>query len=377
MYAVDVTNLMVVKITTGGLLTVVAGNGKKGSGGDGGLATSASFLAPGALAADAAGNLFIADECAIRKIGADGIISTIAGLGRCAGYSGDGGAATQASLSAAGGLAVDTKGNVYIADTLNYRIRKVTPQGIISTVAGNGRSGETGDNGPAINAALFGPTGVAADSNGVIYFTEGSHSSRIRRVDTDGVISTVAGNGAGYSGDGGPATAAMLRTPNAIALDSSGDIYVCDMLNHRLREITPDGIIRTIAGTGVASFTGDEGPATLATLAFPIGIAIDVSGNMYFGDALNLRVRKIDPAGTISTYAGSGDYGFLGDGGQARDAVLNSPWDVLVDPSGMFIFPIRATTAFAGSPPTGSSPRLRVAVPEFSLATAARRPKHY
>jgi sugar lactone lactonase YvrE len=224
---------------------------------------------------------------------------------------------------------------VYIADTGGARILKVTPQGAISTVAGGGQCCGITDGVPAIGAFLAGPLGVVVDQSGVIYFTE--ESSRVRRVGTDGIIITIAGGkGVGYSGDGGPAVAATLNQPSGIALDSAGNLYISDTQNNRIRRVTPDGIIRTIAGTGVANFTGDGGHASLATLNEPAGIALDGSGNVYIADSLNFRVRRVDPAGTISTYAGNGNLGFTGDGGPARDAVLGLSYSsgVLVDPSG-------------------------------------------
>lgn len=258
-YAVDATNFIVVKIATTGVLTIVAGNGTGGTGGDGGPATNAPFQGPGALAADASGNLFFADGFRVRKVTTQGIISTVAGSDKLpnTGYSGEGGPATQASLGRPQGIAVDTRGNLYIADS--NRILKVNAQGIISTVAGNGQCCDTTDGVPATSVAVPFPSGVAVDQQGVIYIAQ-TLTSRIRRVGTDGIITTIAGGfGDGYSGDGGPATAAMLYAPNGIALDGSGNLYIADLLNNRVRRVSPDGIIRTIAGTGVANFTGDQG----------------------------------------------------------------------------------------------------------------------
>lgn len=337
-YAVDATNFIVVKIATTGILTIVAGNGTGGTGGDGRLATNASFVQPRGIAADAFGNLYLADGFRVRKVTPDGIISTVAGTDRGphTGYSGEGGPAAQASLDFPQGIAVDAKGNLYIAD--GNRVLKVNAQGIISTVAGNGQCCYTGDGVPATSTALHLPAGVTVDQNGSLYIAD-TANDRIRRVGTDGIITTVAGvggngNGFGYGGDGGPATAAMLYAPNGIALDGSGNLYIADLLNNRVRRVSPDGIIRTIAGTGVANFTGDQGQASLATLNEPTGIAVNLSGDVYFGDSINYRVRKIDPLGTITTYAGNGNWDFAGEGGQARSAVLNNPSNVLADSAG-------------------------------------------
>jgi sugar lactone lactonase YvrE len=323
-YATDVTNHLVVKVATNGVLTVV-----------GAIAPGPSDIVP--LAADASGNVFVAETCAIEKIDSNGVVSTFAGVGVC-GYSGDGGLASLARLYNPGGMTVDAGGNVYIADAGNNRIRKVTPQGIISTVAGNGQTSFTGDGVPATSTALYGPWAVAVDPTGVLYIAD-TLNERIRRVDAAGVITTIAGgNGGGFSGDGGPATAATFNYPLAIALESDGALDIADENNNRVRRITPDGIIQSIAGTGVVNFTGDLGPGSLATLNNPASVAADAAGNVYIADSLNSRVRRIDPSGTITTYAGNGNYGFAGDGWGARGAVLNHPSFVLVDPSGDVYF---------------------------------------
>ncbi|MSV36087.1 MAG: hypothetical protein EXQ47_10910 [Bryobacterales bacterium] len=342
-YVSDAADLIVVKISTTGVLTIVAGNGTYGLEGDGGPAINASLSSPEALTTDTSGNLFIVDSGRIRKVTPQGIISTVAGKALPCGvhsscYSGDGGPATQASIGFPQGLALDAGGSLYFTDGFS-RIRKVNSQGIIATIAGNGNPGNTGDGGPAINATLLAPSGIAVDQNGVIYFAESKGSSRIRRIGTDGIINTIAGgNGDGYSGDDGPALAAMLNSPDGIALDRAGDLYVADSLNNRVREITPAGTIRTLAGTGVPTFTGDQGPASLATLCSPLSVATDAFGKVYVGDSYNYRVRKIDSAQTITTYAGNGKWNNLDDGAQARGAVLSLTQDVVVDAAGNVYF---------------------------------------
>jgi NHL repeat-containing protein len=342
-YVSDAADLIVVEISTTGVLTIVAGNGTSGLDGDGGPAINASLSSPGALATDISGNLFIADSKRIRKVTPQGVISTVAGdpslcTSHSPCYSGDGGPATRAAVSFPRGLALDTRGNLYLTDGFS-RIRKVDAQGIITTIAGNGLVGDTGDGGPAVNAALFFPSGIAVDQNGVIYFTESGGSSRIRRIGTDGIIATIAGgNGDSYSGDGGPAVAAALNSPAGIALGPAGDLYIADSLNNRIRQITPAGIIHTLAGTGVPTFTGDQGPASFASLSSPLSVASDAFGNVYLGDSYNYRVRKIDSSRTIATYAGNGKWNNLEDGAQARGAVLSLTTDVVVDGAGTVYF---------------------------------------
>jgi sugar lactone lactonase YvrE len=325
-YAVDITNYIVVKIATNGVLTIVAGNGTANftTNGDGGPATIASFQHPNAVAVDTSGNIFLTDGPRVREVTPQGIITTVAGSGKLplTGYSGDGGPATQASLQFPIGVATDSGGNLYIADS--GLILKVNGQGIISTVAN-------------VAASSGGINGIAAAPNGVLYATT---PWQVYSVGLDGTAKVIAGNYSqdGDSGDGGPATSALLNDPDGIALDSGGNLYVADLLNNRIRKITPDGIIQTVAGTYASNFTGDQGPALLATINQPTGIAVDQSGNIYFGDSANDRVRRIDPSGTITTYAGNGNWGFAGDGGQARGAVLSHPSAVLVDPSGNIFF---------------------------------------
>jgi len=320
-YAVDVTNFIVVKIATNGILTIVAGNGTANfvTNGDGGLAVNASFQRPGAIAVDSSGNIFLTDASRIRKVTPQGIITTVAGSGKLPylGYTGEGGPATEAALSGPNAITVDNKGNLYMSD--GGRILKVNAQGIISTVS----SGGSPD--------------LAVGPNGDLYITG---YNQVLRIGSDGTTTGVAGvyGSSGFAGDGGPATAAQFNALSGIAFDNAGSLYISDLLNNRIRKVTLDGIIHTIAGTGAANFTGDLGPASLATLNQPTGIAADLAGNVYFGDSVNSRVRRIDASGIISTYAGNGNWGFAGDGGQARDAVLRNPAQLLLDSSGNIYF---------------------------------------
>ena len=270
---------------------------------------------------------------------AQNVVTTIAGNG-ISGFSGDGGAATSAELSVPSGVAVDSLGNVYIADSRNNRIRKVSPSGIITTVAGNGAPGYSGDGGPATAAELNNPTSVAVDPAGNLYIAD-SNNNRIRAIE-NGVIFTAVGNGtAGYSGDGAGAGAAELFYPYGVALDSSGNLYIADTVNARIRMVAPQyagglavGTITTIAGTGVAGYTGDGAAATSAQIWHPNGVAVDGKGNLYIADTLNSRVRIVTTDGNIATFAGNGDYGATGDGGMATSATLSYPYSVAIDPAG-------------------------------------------
>ena len=314
-----------------GTIETLAGGGA----GDGGPATLARLGQPSGLAVDAAGYLFIADALnhVIRKVGADGTITTIAGTG-LRGSAGDGGPAVLASIAQPYGVAVDAAGNVYIADTDNSRIRKVAPNGTITRFAGTG-PGFGGDGGPATSAQIRKPMGVEVDPLGNVYIADWENH-RIRKVNPTGTITTVAGTGvSGYSGDGGPATLANLNYPRAVAADGSGSFYIVDAGNTRVRKVDPAGTITTVAGTGVSGYSGDGGPATLARLASPFGLELDASGNLYIVDTGNQRVRKVDTSGVITTFAGNGYAGSTGDGGPATAARFNSPHGVAVDPSGV------------------------------------------
>ena len=308
--------------------------------GNGAAATKAQLNQPSGVAVDAAGNLYIADSWndVVHKVTAStGIITTIAGNG-VTGYGGDGGIATEASLYSPADVAVDASGNIYIADYLNCRIRKVTvATNIITTVAGSGVCAFSGDGGAAISAELNGPNSVAVDSSGNVYIAD-YNNSRIRKITVStGVISTIAGTGTGgYSADGGAATSAEINYPMGVALDSSNNVYIADTNNYRIRKITvSSGVITTVAGNGTGGFSGDGGAATSAELYFPEGVSIDKSGNVFIADADNSRVRKVTAStGVISTVAGNGSVLFSGDGGAATGAGIGIDSDVAVDGSG-------------------------------------------
>ena len=249
-------------------------------------------------------------------------------------FSGDEGPATAARLTFPFGVAVDGAGNLYIADSSNHRIRKVDATGTITTVAGTGEFGFGGDEGPATAAQLFLPIGVAVDGTGNLYIADAGNQ-RIRKVDATGTITTVAGTGErDFSGDEGLATAAQLDFPFGVAVDGTGNLYIVDTYNHRIRKVDATGTITTIAGTGERDFSGDGGPAVRAALYFPIGVAVDSAGNLYIADSSNHRIRKVDATGTITTIAGTGEFGFSGDGGPAVLARLAFPGSVTVDGTG-------------------------------------------
>ncbi len=326
------------QITPSFKISTFAGNYTSGFSGDGSGASSAELASPFAVAVDKSGNVYIADQFnnRIRKV-SGGTISTVAGNGT-SGYTGDGAAATSAELSNPQGIAVDSSGNLYIADTSNCVVRKVTSSGTISTIAGNFTNGcgYAGDGAAGTAAMLNHPTGLVLDAKGnVIYFADSSNNI-VRVVTTDGNINTYAGNfgaGIGFTGDGGPATSARMNNPEGLALDSSGNLYVADGNNNRIRVVSAaTGTITTVAGSStLGGYSGDGGVATKAKLNTPKGVTLDSVGNIYIADVYNARIRVVSPAGIISTVAGNGSTGAGGDGQPATTASLYFPSGVAVD----------------------------------------------
>ncbi len=325
------------------IITTYAGSGAIGGccgsfSGDGGPATTATLYGPQGVTIDSAGNVYVCDvyNYRIRKVSASGIISTIAGDGLGV-YLGDGLAATATGLDLAGGIAVDGMGNVYINNTQNY-IRKIDPAGIISTVAGNGITGYSGDGGPATDAEIQ-LNDIASDRAGNLYLSCGT---RIRKINTSGTISTVAGNGTpGHTGDGGPATAAELIGTTGISVDRAGNMYIDD--NTYIRKVDTAGTITTIAGNGISGYAGDGGPATAAEFTAPKGLTTDNYGNVYIADQANDRIRCVSATGIISTVAGNGfdvstGGGYSGDGGPADSAALWHPPFITYGPNGAIYF---------------------------------------
>lgn len=299
--------------TSGVVTSLGTGSGglNNGFSGDGGLAANARFSCPAGLVVGTQGNVYIDDHAnnRIRAVNPAGRVTTVAGSGAAGvdrgGYTGDGGPATQARLSEPIGIAFDAHGDLFIADRDNAAVRMVDTHGRISTIAGIGRPGFSGDGGLATKARLWDPEYIAVDPRGRVLFTD-QVNERVRMVDTRGVITTIAGTGnAGDTGDGGPATAATLNEPYGLAIDVSGNIYVSDSSGARVRMVDRHGVITTVAGTGEAGYSGDGGPATQAMLDQPYGLAVDGEGNLYIADAGNGTIRMVDTNGVITTVVGS------------------------------------------------------------------------
>ncbi len=319
-------------------INTVAGSGATGYSGDGGPATSASFDYPMGITMDTLGNLFISDHYnhCLRKVITGGVITTIAGTIN-SGFSGDGGQAITAQLNLPSGIALDRQGNIYIADYFNFRIRKITSSGIITTIAGNGMYGNSGNGGLATLAKIGHPYNIKINKFGDIYFTdEGFHC--IRKINTLGIISNIAGTGTpGFSGDGGLATLAKFEFPQGLALDAKGNIYIADTYNMRIRKIDTLGIITTIVGIGTQGFSGDGGLSNLAQLDNPAAVDVDFNGNIYIADYWGNRIRKVNQAGIISTICGTGAFAYSGDGGPAVLASIKQPTDLYINGCDLYI----------------------------------------
>jgi len=325
------------------IINTIAGNGVSTScTGDGGPATSAATGNNWSVAADGLGNVYIGSDngssgcySRVRRVDAYGTITTFAGTGS-PGYSGDGGPASAAQLYYPWGVACDPSNNLYISDEGNARIRKVNTSGIISTICGTGSPGFSGDGGPATAAQVYEPWAITCDPSGNIFFYDW-YNYRVRKISTSGTITTVAGTGSpGDAGDGGPATSATLSYIYGLAADGSGNIYLADYNYHRVRVVNlSSGTISAFTGTaGSTTFGGDGGPASAATWCEPIGVSLDGGGNLYISDICNARVRKVNAAGIVSTVAGTGTAGFYGDGGPATAARLTDPFGLATDPAG-------------------------------------------
>jgi len=385
------------KVTTSGTITTIAGTGQLGSSGDNGPANKATFNFPAGLAFDAQQNLYVAEpnNMIIRKISPDGIVTTVAGVRGANGLSGDGGPPLKATLFFPQGVAVDSAGNLHIADAGNYRIRKIAGN-TINTAVGNGQFRSTVDGTSLTQAFLFGPTGLAvdpsgnllvaeqsfgklaktspdgsfriiagigvtafggvggpatkaaivplapvADSQGTVYFSDSS-ADVIYKIAPDGTLVLIAGQPFvnGLSGDGGSALKATFNYPGpfGLAFDQAGNLYTADGANHAIRRIAPDGTITTVAGTGSAGFSGDGGPATAAKLRAPLSVVVDATGNLIIPDQFNNRIRMVDPNGVITTIAGNGTASSTGDGGPASKATVNGPTFAAIDGKGNLYF---------------------------------------
>ncbi len=398
LYIADTANQRIRKVSTNGIITTVAGSGvpdvngfvQGGFSGDGGPATGAQLLRPSGVAVDSSGNLYIADAVnhCIRKVNVStGIITTVAGSrvpdANGWGFSGDGGPATSAQLSFPSGIAFDSSGNLYIADNGNQRIRKVSTNGIITTVAGSGvadangyvKGGFSGDGGPATSALFAQPFSVTVDSSGNLYIAD-VNNHRIRKVNVStGIITTVAGSGVadangyvkgGFSGDGGPATGAQLFCPSGVAVDSSGNLYIADPFNQRIRKVSTNGIITTVAGSGAANangyvdggFSGDGGTATSAQFSYPVSLAFDTIGNLYISDPWNNRIRKVTfPTKIINLSMNNPAFGnvTVGSGSTKTMTISNTGDSPLTVTSISYSYPADFSGNWSGTIPAGGS----------------------
>jgi sugar lactone lactonase YvrE len=338
----DSANNRIRRVTPDGTIGTFAG----GPGANSLPASQVSVIYPRGGVRDRAGNFYVADNghCRILKIDPSGIVTVIAGNGAPGGYHGEGLNATAASLGTPedgchiDGLAVDAADNIYIPDLFQHRVLKLDAAGNLTTVAGNGLTGFSGDGGRAIQAS-FSPEiwNVALDGQGNLYIADGANH-RVRRVDTNGMITTVAGSGSeSYSGDGGKALDAGIPLPDGLFIDAIGNLYIADPMDQRIHRVAPNGTLTTVVGTGEAGFSGDGSRATQARFAGAENVAVDAAGNLYFTDVMNHRIRKVDPNGIITTFAGTGNEGFNGDDKPLLETNISEPHDLYIDAAGNLI----------------------------------------
>ncbi len=330
--------LLCVLSTNAQIINTFAGTGTAATSGDGGPATAAALNWPSGIFSDQSGNIYIGESegYVIRKVNTSGVISTFAGTG-IGGHSGDGGPATAARIGASQAIGIDSLGNIYIGEGDTPRIRKISTSGIITTIAGTGARGFSGDGGPATAATFDQFTSIAVDQHGNVYVGD-TYNHRIRKINSStGIITTIAGNGSsGDSGDGGPSTGATLGLIIGLSTDKIGNLYVRDDSAFRIRKINSSGIISAVTRAGVGSITGDGGPATAATIgANGGGMIVDAGGNLYIVENNGHSVRKINATdGKINTVIGTGTSGFSGDGGPASSATFYGPWSIAIAPNG-------------------------------------------
>ncbi|HTU36077.1 MAG TPA: hypothetical protein VMF66_19920 [Candidatus Acidoferrum sp.] len=372
LYIADKQNNRIRKVTTDGTITTFAGNGKAGFTGDGGLAITASLNLPDALAMDGAGNLYVNDALnyRIRKITPQGIISTIAGDGTPGSISSANCASTGLYVE---GIAADGQGNLYMAEFRANRVRKIAPSGLISLVAGTGCPGFSGDGTSALTAQLAFPAGVAVDAGGNVYIAD-TGNEHIRKV-ANGIIMSIAGNdpnNGGFSGDGGPATRAGLWNPFGISVSASGDIYFADRDNFRIRHIDPQGVITTLAGNGRLLTSEDNAPAIYAPLLDPFGVSVDNSGDLLVADSDNNLIRKVSAAGTLTTIAGNGAAQYTGDDGPATQASFFSPLSASPDVLGNIYIADAGDAAVRRINPNGTIATIAGGTTSVSLTAPAQ-----
>jgi uncharacterized protein (TIGR03437 family) len=352
------------EINSAGVLVAAAGNGLESYSGDGGAAAVAQLDNPAGVAVDSSGNLYVADTLnhRVRKISPAGVIATVAGTGE-AGVYGDGGPATSAQLDSPMGVFMGANGVLYIADTGNNRIRMVAANGQIFTLAGNGNAAFYGDGLQGAFASVHAPQGITVDVNGNVLVAD-TGNQRIRGIAPDGTIHTVAGSGGqGFSGDGGPATSAQLNLPAALATDAAGNIYVADTGNNRVRAISPLGNISTVAGNGSGS-----------VLSAPQGVAVDAAGDLFIADTGHGQIREIPSGGQLTTIAGTGVCCYSGDGGSPAAAALNLPQGLAVDASGDLFIADTANSAVRAIEPGSSAPSIAAVVNGASGQSGALAP---